>query len=120
MRDPTRGGVATTLNEIVKNKEFGILIEEREVPVSVGVRSACELLGFDPLYIANEGKALLVVEPSQEDAILKLLHKEKYGQKAKTIGQVIKDNRQKVVLRTAYGVTRSMDMLTAEAMPRIC
>ena len=120
MRDATRGGVATVLNEMVLTGDFGILLKEKEIPVSEGVRAACELLGLDPLYIANEGKALLVVEASSEERVLKLLRQSEYGRKARAVGEVTGEFANKVCLTTAYGARRIIEMLCAEPMPRIC
>jgi len=120
MRDPTRGGLATTLNEIVICGNFGILLEEEKIPISDSVRAACALLGLDPLYIANEGKALLIADASCEKKVLELLRKHAYGRNAETIGEITKDNVNMVRLKTRYGVTRMVDMLSGEPMPRIC
>lgn len=120
MRDPTRGGIATTLNEIADKQEFGILINEESIPISSHVRGASELLGLDPLYIANEGKAVIVVDPSSENELLGLLRADKYGRDAKTIGHVTAEHKEKVCLKTRYGVTRIIDMLSGEPIPRIC
>lgn len=120
MRDPTRGGLATTLNEMTDGAGFGILIEEDKVPVNDQVKGACELLGLDPLYIANEGKVIMVVAAEAEDAVLSALRKNEYGARAATIGEITEDNAEKVCLRTRYGVTRIIDMMTAEQLPRIC
>ncbi len=120
MRDPTRGGLATTLNEIAMEGDFGILLEEKNIPVSTGVRSACELLGMDPLYMANEGKVVIVVDPSEANDCLSVLRGNKYGKDAEIIGEITADNIKKVCVRTIYGVTRMIDMLTAEHLPRIC
>lgn len=119
MKDPTRGGAATTLNEIILDTKFGIIIEEEKIPVTDGVRAACELLGLDPLYIANEGKALLIVDSGCEERVLKLLRNHEYGVNAVTIGEVSRDIN-KVCLKTRLGTLRIIDMLSTEAIPRIC
>lgn len=120
MRDPTRGGVATVLNEMVLQGNFGILIEEEKIPLLEGVRAACELLGLDPLYIANEGKALLVVEPSCAPKVLALLRQHAYGHKAEIIGEITEEFGHRVCLKTRYGAKRIIEMLSSEPMPRIC
>jgi len=120
MRDPTRGGLATTLNEIVSPDTFGITIDEQYIPVNEAVKGACELLGLDPLYIANEGKVIIIVDPSVEKKVLEQLKKHQYGKDAVTIGIVTQEDAGKVLLKTRYGVTRILDMLTAEQLPRIC
>jgi hydrogenase expression/formation protein HypE len=120
MRDPTRGGVATTLNEIAENSRVGIMIEEKNIPISKEVKAAAELLGIDPLYIANEGKAILVVEKSGSQKILNLLRKHPLGKNAKEIGTITKEYPRQVVLDTVLGTQRIVDMLTGEPLPRIC
>ncbi|MBF0494009.1 MAG: hydrogenase expression/formation protein HypE [Candidatus Omnitrophica bacterium] len=120
MRDPTRGGVATTLNEITEGRKFGILIEEKNIPVSENARAACEILGLEPLYVANEGKAIIVVSSKNEKKALSSLRKNKYGKYAVTVGTVTKNNPGKVCLLTAYGTVRIVDMLSGEQLPRIC
>ena len=120
MRDPTRGGVATTLNEIVKGSGFGITLDENTLPVAEEVKGACELLGLDPLYVANEGKILFIVSPDSEEKALDCLRKNKYGVNAQVIGEVNEENIGKVCLKTRLGTTRIIDMPTAEQLPRIC
>lgn len=120
MRDPTRGGVATTLNEIAENSGLGIVIEEKNIPVSSKVRVACELLGIDPLYVANEGRAILVVSPESAKKVLKLLKRHPLGRNARIIGSIEKEPRRRVILNTAVGTQRIVDMLTSEPLPRIC
>jgi len=120
MRDPTRGGVATTLNEVAEAAGLGIFIDEKNIPVSEKVRTACELLGLDPLYIANEGKALIVVRKGSEKKVLALLKKHSLGRKANIIGEMSSKQKGRVILRTALGTERIIDMLTSEPLPRIC
>lgn len=120
MRDPTRGGLATTLNEVTIGADHGILIDEVLIPLSDEVRGGCELLGLDPLYLANEGKAIIIVDPADEEKTLEVLRSEKYGKDASRIGEVTNENAGKVCLKTKFGVTRIIDMLTAEELPRIC
>lgn len=120
MRDPTRGGLATTLNEIAEGSGLGIVIEEKNVPISTKVRVACELLGIDPLYIANEGKAVLVVERGAANRVLSLLRRHPLGQKARVIGEITEKFRSQVILNTTVGSWRIVDMLTSDPLPRIC
>ena len=120
MRDPTRGGVATTLNEIAEGVKLGLVIEERNIPVSSKVRAACELLGIDPLYVACEGRAILIVESASAKEILKLLRRHPLGRNAQIIGRVVKEQRGRVILDTSVGTQRIVDMLTSEPLPRIC
>ncbi len=120
MRDATRGGLVTTLNEIAESNKYGILIKEKDIPVSESVKAACELLGLDPLYIANEGKAIIIVDSTSSDKALEILRSSEYGKDSKIIGEVTKDNSGKVCLETTLGVVRVLDMLQAEPIPRIC
>jgi len=120
MRDPTRGGVATTLNEIAEGAGLGITIEEKNIPVSGKVRAASELLGIDPLYIANEGIAILIVEEKSAGKILALLEKHPLGRNAREIGLIKPGPRGRVILNTILGTQRIVDMLTSEPLPRIC
>lgn len=120
MRDPTRGGVATTLNEIAQQSRSGILIYEKSIPISETVQSICEMLGFDPLYVANEGKCLFFVEPQKSQAVLEALQKHDYGKNAAIIGKVLAENPGKVLLKTILGSTHLLDMLSGEMLPRIC
>lgn len=120
MRDPTRGGLATTLNEIAENSGLGIVIKEKDIPISEKVRVACELLGLDPLYIANEGTAIMIVKEKGAEKVLKLLRKHRLGKNARIIGEVVKKPKEKVILDTILGAKRLVDMLQAEPLPRIC
>ncbi len=120
MRDPTRGGLATTLNEIAQSRACGIIINEKQVPISTKVRAACELLGLDPLYVANEGKALLIVSKNEAAKALSLLKKHPLGKQASLIGEIVKEPKARVVLNTVLKTQRFVDMLTAEPLPRIC
>jgi len=121
MRDPTRGGLATTLNEIAESSGRAIIIEEEKIPISGKVKAACELLGLDPLYIANEGKAILVVDKKDSLALLAQLKKRPLGKSANIIGRVMPKPKGKVYLKTSVGGERIIDMLTSEnLMPRIC
>jgi len=120
MRDPTRGGVATTLNEIVESAKFGIILEEKSLPISTKARVACELLGIDPLYVANEGNAILVVHPGSAKKILNLLRRHPLGRNAQIIAGVVSKPKGQVILNTILGTQRILDMLTSEPLPRIC
>ena len=120
LRDPTRGGVATTLNEIASQSKVGIELLETALPVKPQVRAACEMLGFDPLNIANEGKLLAIVKAEDAESILSAMRKTKYGEEACIIGKVIETKSPQVRLRTAIGGTRLIDMLPGEMLPRIC
>jgi hydrogenase expression/formation protein HypE len=120
LRDPTRGGLASTLNEIAGQSDVGIELEERNIPVRDEVRGACELLGLDPLYIANEGKLIAVVDEKAADIILARMKKNIYGKDAAIIGHVTGEHSGRVVIRTPYGSSRIIDMLSGELLPRIC
>jgi hydrogenase expression/formation protein HypE len=120
MRDPTRGGLATTLNEISESTGLGIIIEEKNIPISTKVRAACELLGMDPLYIANEGRAILVVRPDSAEKTLNLLRRHPLGRNALVIGTIVKKPKARVILNTILGTQRMVDMLNSEPLPRIC
>jgi len=120
MRDPTRGGVATTLNEMAEGSSFGIAINEKALPVREGVRQACELLGFDPLYLACEGRALIIVGREDEAKVLRALRGVKEGKGAAVIGRATKEHKGKVYLNTVAGGKRIVDMLSGEQLPRIC
>jgi hydrogenase expression/formation protein HypE len=120
LRDPTRGGLATTLNEIASQSNLTIELQETALPVKPQVRAACEMLGFDPLYVANEGKLIAFVKPDDAENILLAMRREKYGEGAVIVGRVIKTNSPQVRLRTAIGGTRLIDMLPGEMLPRIC
>ncbi|MBM3166894.1 MAG: hydrogenase expression/formation protein HypE, partial [Chloroflexi bacterium] len=120
LRDPTRGGLATTLNEFARQSSAGIRIEEDKIPLRDGVRGACELLGFDPLYVANEGKLVAIVDPGDSEKILKKMKRNRYGKDAAIIGEVTDDHRGKVVMKTRLGSSRIVDMLSGELLPRIC
>lgn len=120
LRDPTRGGVGTSLNEIAIQSGVGIKIYENAIPIQEQVSGICELLGFDPLYIANEGKLLAFVGADAADKILETMRANEYGMDAAIIGEVVSDSPGKVFMRTRIGGTRIVDMLTGEQLPRIC
>jgi hydrogenase expression/formation protein HypE len=119
LRDPTRGGVATTLNEIAAASGAGIIIEEKLMPVKPEVRAACNILGLDPLYVANEGKMLAILPDKTADAAVRALKKDRYGKGATRIGRVVRSPRG-VWLKTAAGGLRPLQMLEGEQLPRIC
>jgi len=120
LRDPTRGGVGTALNELADRSKVGIMIYEEKIPVKNEVAGICELMGFDPLYIANEGKLLALVDPQHAEKILAAMHTDPYGKDACIIGEVVCDNPGMVCLQTRIGGIRIVDMLTGEQLPRIC
>ena len=120
LRDPTRGGLATTLNEIAVQSGVGIRLDEQRIPVQPAVSAACEMLGFDPLYIANEGKLVAVVAQEDAEAVLKLMRETRYGEGAVVAGEVIAEPPGRVLLKTPLGSTRVVDVLAGEMLPRIC
>jgi hydrogenase expression/formation protein HypE len=120
LRDPTRGGVGTALNEIAEKSQIGIKIYEDKIPLKKEVAAACELLGFDPLYLANEGKLLSFVAQEDADAVLSAIRANQYGKDAAVIGEVIADHTGKVFMETRIGGERLLDMLAGEQLPRIC
>src|SRR5208283_3113858 len=120
MRDPTRGGLASTLNEIAHASDVGIVIDEACVPVRAEVQSACELLGLDPVYVANEGKAVFFVAPEATEAVLAVLRAHKLGKDAARIGQVTAEHKRMLVARTAMGANRVIPTMIGEQLPRIC
>lgn len=120
LRDPTRGGVGTTLNEIAKQSQTSIWLDEPALPIDPTVQAACEMLGFDPLYIANEGKLIVICPSDEADAALDAMHQQPYGEKAVIIGEVKESDPGKVLLKTLFGSTRFVDSLAGEILPRIC
>lgn len=120
LRDPTRGGLATTLNEIAAQSGVTILLDEQAIPVRPAVSAACEMLGFDPLYVANEGKLVAMVAKEDAERVLSAMRKMRYGEEAVLIGEVTAGPQSRVLLRTAIGTTRVVDMLAGEMLPRIC
>jgi hydrogenase expression/formation protein HypE len=120
LRDPTRGGLATTLNEIASQSKVGIVMNEQAIPVHLEVSATCEMLGFDPLYVANEGKLVAFVPHADADKVLAVMHKTRYGEGAVVIGEVSPEPRGRVLLKTGFGTTRVVDMLAGEMLPRIC
>lgn len=123
-RDPTRGGLASTLNELSAQSGADMIVEEERVPVKPQVLGACEMLGYDVMQVANEGKMVCVVAPEEADAALAAMRADKYGRDAEIIGEVVEaksaDRAPKVFLKTAFGSTRILDMLVGEQLPRIC
>jgi hydrogenase expression/formation protein HypE len=120
MRDPTRGGVGTVLNELARDTGFGIALWEERLPIRGVVHGACEILGIDPLYVANEGKLLAVVAPDTADASLAALRNVQGGKEASIIGEVREEPARMVVMHTQFGGTRMIDMLVGDPLPRIC
>ena len=120
MRDPTRGGVSSTLNEIAERSQVGIELEESSLPIHEQVRGACELLGLDPLYVANEGKLIAIVAPEDADRTVIAMRQHPLGVEAQIIGRVRKENPGLVTMRTPLGTTRIVDMLAGDQLPRIC
>ncbi len=120
MRDATRGGLATVLCEIAQNRKLGVEPLEEEVPVDENVRGMCELLGFDPFYVANEGKVVMVVDAADADKALETMKKSSLGKDAAVIGEITGEHPGKAVLKTSIGGKRIMDMLSGEQLPRIC
>jgi hydrogenase expression/formation protein HypE len=120
LRDPTRGGLATTLNEIALQSAVGIELWEESLPIRPSVLAASEILGLDPLYIANEGKLVAILPQAQAKVVLAAMKKNPYGQEAALIGEVKAENPGKVVMKTLIGGKRLIDMLTGEQLPRIC
>ena len=120
LRDPTRGGLATTLNELAQQSNAGIMIEEDKIPVKEEVKAACELLGLDPIHIANEGKVVAIVDPGDADKILARIKQNNYGKDAVIIGEVTGEHPGKVIMKTKLGPSRIVDMPSGELLPRIC
>jgi hydrogenase expression/formation protein HypE len=120
LRDPTRGGLATTLNEIARQSKVNITIRERDLLIHPTVAAACEMLGFDPLYIANEGKLIVIVHADDAEAVLAAMRATRYGENAVIVGEVNAAPAGRVLMKTTIGSTRIVDMLAGELLPRIC
>jgi len=120
LRDPTRGGLATTLNEIAMQSGVSILLEEASIPVRPQVAAICEVLGFDPLYVANEGKLVAILPAQEAGRVLEVMRRTRYGEGAVQIGQVLADSPGRVLMKTRLGSTRVVDRLAGEMLPRIC
>src|SRR6201987_5258929 len=120
LRDPTRGGVTSALTEIAQTAEVGIRLDEAQIPISEEVKGACEILGLDPLYVANEGKLLAFVLPLEADRVLAAVRSHPLGKEAAIVGEVTADHPGFVLMKTRIGGTRIVDMLSGEQLPRIC
>lgn len=120
MRDPTRGGLATTLNEIAEATGLAVMIEEKNIPVKAAVKTACELLGIEPWYLACEGRAVIVADEKDASKVLELLRRHPLGRKSRIIGEIGGSPKGKVIVKTTSGGRRILDMLTSEPFPRIC
>jgi hydrogenase expression/formation protein HypE len=120
LRDATRGGLAAVLNELAVASQFGIEFDERRVPVKMEVNAACEMLGLDPFYVANEGKLVAIVPGDMAEKVLKVMHNHKYGKDAAIIGKVVEDHPGMVTARTTIGGMRVVDLPAGELLPRIC
>ena len=120
LRDPPRGGLATVLNEFTQQSNVGIVLEEDKIPIKESVKAVCELLGFDPLYLANEGKLVAIAEPSDAGKILAEMQQNIYGRDAAIIGEVSNAHPGRVLMKTKLGPSRVVDMLSGELLPRIC
>ena len=120
LRDPTRGGLASTLNEIASSSKKGIMLYEDKIPLREDVKGVCEMLGLDPLYVANEGKLIVFVAENDAEKVLKTMQKNEFGKNAAIIGEVQESNDKIVKLKTSIGTTRVVDMISGEQLPRIC
>jgi hydrogenase expression/formation protein HypE len=120
MRDPTRGGIGTVLNELARDSGFGVVLWEERLPIRDVVHGACEILGIDPLYVANEGKLLAVVAPEAAEVALEALRGVEGGEEAQIIGEVREEPPRMVIMHTQFGGTRMIDMLVGDPLPRIC
>lgn len=120
MRDPTRGGLSSTLNELATSSDVGVVLDEVAIPIRPEVKGACEMLGLDPLYVANEGKLMAIVPPEDAEAVLAAMRSEPHGRDAALIGQVVADHPGMVILRSRVGGQRVVTLLAGEQLPRIC
>ena len=120
LRDPTRGGVGTVCNELARDAAVAVVLEETALPVEPAVLGACDLLGIDPLYVANEGKIVAVVPAAEADAALQAMRSHPLGAAAADVGEIAAEPEGIVVLRTGFGGTRIVDMLVGDPLPRIC
>jgi hydrogenase expression/formation protein HypE len=120
LRDPTRGGIASALNEIAEKANVGISLVEGNIPLTEEVEGACEILGLDPLYVANEGKLLAFVAPDEADKVLRTMRSHPLGKDSVLIGEVVSEHAKVVVMKSRIGGTRIVDMLSGEQLPRIC
>lgn len=120
MRDPTRGGIASTLNELADKAGVGMKIYENKIPIREDVNGACEILGLDPLYIANEGKVIIIVRENDSEIVLRKMKEHPLGKNSTIIGEVTEKNPGRVIMETIIGSSRIVDMITGEQLPRIC
>jgi hydrogenase expression/formation protein HypE len=120
LRDPTRGGLATTLNEIAQQSQVGMVLDERAIPIKPDVAAACELLGLDPLYVANEGKLIAICRAADAERLVAVMRAHARGGDAAIIGEVVEDRHAMVQMRTKFGGARVVDWLAGEQLPRIC
>jgi len=120
LRDPTRGGLASVLNEIAEKSTVGMEILEENIPIQEEVKGACEILGLDPLYVANEGKLVAIVPPEKANSVLQAMKSHPLGKDSAIIGEVVDEPAQKVILKSRVGGQRMVDMLSGEPLPRIC
>jgi hydrogenase expression/formation protein HypE len=120
LRDPTRGGVGTIANELAHDAALAVVLDEAPLPIRLAVSGACDLLGIDPLYVANEGKIVAVVPAAEADAALAAMRAHPFGADATVIGEIASEPEGVVVLRTTFGGTRIVDMLVGDPLPRIC
>ncbi|MFA5317665.1 MAG: AIR synthase-related protein, partial [Dehalococcoidales bacterium] len=120
LRDPTRGGLAATLNEFALQSQVGIILDEGSIPINKAVAGACELLGLDPLHLANEGKLVASVEATDATSVLARMVENRYGHEATIIGEVVAEHPGRVIMRTSLGSSRIIDMPVGELLPRIC
>jgi hydrogenase expression/formation protein HypE len=120
LRDPTRGGVSSSLNEIAAQSRVGIELQERAIPIREEVQGACEMLGLDPMYVANEGKLLAIVASAAADKVLEAMQRNPLGREARIIGTVTESHPEMVTLRTRLGTSRIVDLLSGDQLPRIC
>jgi hydrogenase expression/formation protein HypE len=120
MRDATRGGFGTIACELAEKANLGIILDEKAIPVKESVQGICELFGFDPLFLANEGKVMMVVPPEKSGAVLRLLRSDKFGKDAALVGEITGENKGKVLLKTLTGGKRMLDMPAGAQLPRIC
>ena len=120
MRDPTRGGLATTLNEIVEGTNFGVVINEEDIPVREEVKAACEILGLDPLLLANEGKVVVITDKNHAEDIIEIMRNHPLGTKTRIVGEVIEEPAGKVLMKTKIGGRRIIEMMVGDQLPRIC
>ncbi len=120
MRDPTRGGLATTLNEVVGGMDFGIVVNEANIPVKEEIKAACEILGLDPVYVANEGKVVVIASKTDAQDILEIMKAHPLGKGSRIIGEVVEEPEGKVLMETRIGGSRIIDMMIGDQLPRIC